>query len=36
MKYLIYLILSASLDPGVHSAFDRNKYQKEKNHVSGE
>jgi hypothetical protein len=32
----IYLILLAALGPGVHSASNRNKYQKQKNNVSGE
>jgi hypothetical protein len=27
---------SAALDPGVHSASNRNEYQKQKNSVSGE
>jgi hypothetical protein len=31
----IYLILPAALGPGVHSASDRNEYEKKKN-VSGE
>jgi hypothetical protein len=30
--FLIYLILSASLCPGVYSASDRNEYQKQKNY----
>jgi hypothetical protein len=34
--FSIYLILSAALGPAVHSASDRNKYQKLKNNVSGE
>jgi hypothetical protein len=34
--FSIYLILPAALGPGVHSASDRNEYQKQKNHVSGE
>jgi hypothetical protein len=33
---LIYLILPASLGPGVHSASNRNEHQKQKNNVSGE
>jgi hypothetical protein len=33
--FSIYLILLATLGPGVHSAFNRNEYQKQKN-VSGE
>jgi hypothetical protein len=33
----IYLILPATLGPGVHSASNRNEYQKQKNNnVSGE
>jgi hypothetical protein len=32
----IYLILSAALGPGVHSASNRKEYQKEKNNDSGE
>jgi hypothetical protein len=32
----IYLILPALLGPGVYSASDRNKYQKQKNDVSGD
>jgi hypothetical protein len=32
----IYLILPAALGPGVHSASNRNEYQKQKNNVSGE
>jgi hypothetical protein len=35
MQFLMYLILPAALDPGVHSASNRNEYQKEKNNVSG-
>jgi hypothetical protein len=34
--FSIYLILLAALGPGVHSAFNRNEYQKHKNNVSGE
>jgi hypothetical protein len=35
--FLIYLILSAVLGPGVHSASNRNEYQKHtNNNVSGE
>jgi hypothetical protein len=30
-----YLILPAALGPGVYSASNRNKYQKQKNDVSG-
>jgi hypothetical protein len=33
--FSIYLILSAALGPGVHSACNRNEYQKQKNHVCG-
>jgi hypothetical protein len=32
----IYLILPASLGPGVYSACNRNEYQKQKNNVSWE
>jgi hypothetical protein len=32
----IYLILPASLGPGVYAASNRNEYQKQKNNVSGE
>jgi hypothetical protein len=34
--FSIYLILPAALGPGVHSASNRNEYQKQKNNVSGE
>jgi hypothetical protein len=35
--FSIYLILPAELGPGVHSASNRNEYQKQKNNnVSGE
>jgi hypothetical protein len=34
--FLIYLILPATLGPGVYSASNRNEYQKQKNNVSGE
>jgi hypothetical protein len=34
--FSIYLILPAALDPGVHSASNRNEYQKQKNNISGE
>jgi hypothetical protein len=34
--FSIYLILSATLGPGVYSASNRNEYQKQKNNVSGE
>jgi hypothetical protein len=33
---LIFLILLVSLCPGGHSASNRNEYQKQKNHASGE
>jgi hypothetical protein len=33
--FSIYLILPTALGPGVHSASNRNEYQKQKNHVSG-
>jgi hypothetical protein len=31
--FSIYLILSAALGSGVHSAFNRNEYQKQENYV---
>jgi hypothetical protein len=34
--FSIYLVLPAALGPGVHSASNRNEYQKQKNKVSGE
>jgi hypothetical protein len=34
--FSIYLILPAALGTGVHSASNRNEYQKQKNNVSGE
>jgi hypothetical protein len=34
--FSIYLILTAALGPGAHSASNRNEYQKQKNSVSGE
>jgi hypothetical protein len=34
--FSIYLILPAALGPGVHSASNRNEYQKQRNNVSGE
>jgi hypothetical protein len=34
--FSIYLILPATLGPRVHSASNRNEYQKQKNNVSGE
>jgi hypothetical protein len=34
--FLIYLIISAALDPEKYSACNRNKYQKQKNIVFGE
>jgi hypothetical protein len=34
--FSIFLILPATLGPGVHSARNRNEYPKQKNHVSGE
>jgi hypothetical protein len=35
--FSIYLILPATLGPGVHSASNRNEYQKQKNsNISGE
>jgi hypothetical protein len=34
--FSIYLILPAALGPGVHSASNRNEYQKQKNNVSGQ
>jgi hypothetical protein len=36
VNFSIYLILPAALGPGVHSAFNKNEYQKQKNNVSGE
>jgi hypothetical protein len=35
-NFSIYLILPAALGPGVHSASNRNEYQKQKNNVSEE
>jgi hypothetical protein len=35
-RVCVYLILPAGLGPGVHSASNRNEYQKQKNNVSGE
>jgi hypothetical protein len=34
--FSIYLILQMTLGPVVHSASNRNEYQKKKNNVSGE
>jgi hypothetical protein len=34
--FTIYLILSATLSPGVYSASNRNEYQKQEDSVSGE
>jgi hypothetical protein len=34
MTFSVYLILPASLGPRVHSAFNKNGYQKQKNDVS--
>jgi hypothetical protein len=34
--FSIYLQLPAALGPGVHSASNRNEYQRQKNDVSGE
>jgi hypothetical protein len=34
--FSIYLILPAALGPGVHSAYNRNEYQKQKNNISWE
>jgi hypothetical protein len=34
--FSILLILPAALGPGIHSASNRNDYQKQKNNVSGE
>jgi hypothetical protein len=34
--FSIYLILLVALGPGVYSASNRNKYQKQENNVSGE
>jgi hypothetical protein len=36
LDFSIYLILPATLGPGVYSASNRNKYQKDRNNVSGE
>jgi hypothetical protein len=36
VNFSIYLILPAALGPGVHSASNRNEYQKQKNNVSDE
>jgi hypothetical protein len=33
--FSIYIILPATLGPGVHSASNRNEYQKQKNNISG-
>jgi hypothetical protein len=33
--FSIYLILPATLGPGIHSASNRNEYQNQKNNVSG-
>jgi hypothetical protein len=33
--FSIYIILPAALDHGLYSASNRNKYQKQKNNVSG-
>jgi hypothetical protein len=35
-SFSIYLFLPAAIGPGVHSASNRNEYQKQKNYVSGE
>jgi hypothetical protein len=32
--FSIYLSISAALSPGVHSSYNRNEYQKQKNNVS--
>jgi hypothetical protein len=34
--FSIYLSLPATLGPGVHSASNKNEYQKQKNNISGE
>jgi hypothetical protein len=34
--FSIYLILPAALGPGMHSAYKRNEYRKQKSNVSGE
>jgi hypothetical protein len=34
-SFSIYLFLPGALGPGVHSASNRNEYQKQKNNVSG-
>jgi hypothetical protein len=36
MKFLIYVILPATLSPGVYSASNINEYQKQIEKVSGE
>jgi hypothetical protein len=36
VSFSIYLILPATLGPGVYSASNRNEYQKQRNNVSGE
>jgi hypothetical protein len=36
VDFSIFLILPAAVDPGVHSASNRNEFQKQKNNVSGE
>jgi hypothetical protein len=34
--FSIYLILSATLGPGIYAASNKNEYQKQKNNISGE
>jgi hypothetical protein len=34
--FAIYLILPATVGPGVYSASNRNEYQEKKNNISGE
>jgi hypothetical protein len=36
MNFSISLILPAALGPGVHSASNRNEYQKQENNICGE
>jgi hypothetical protein len=35
INFSIYVILPATLDPGVHSASNINEYQKQKNNIFG-
>jgi hypothetical protein len=36
MNFSIYIILPAAMGLGIHSASNRNEYQKQENNVSGE